>query len=273
MNIKYKTGFLLIAIFICIALTSQFVFGNSSDDKITAGTASYRGFSVDNVYHSAQNGDIHYNVYFPKRCGSSEKYALYITLPGYQGLYFQGPAENLKTEDFAFEAQKYNSKMIILAPQLNDWGETSADQTIALTEYFLKHYNIDESKVYISGYSGGGETLSLVLGKSPKLFTAALMASSKWGGSYSPVVKAKLPVYFVIGESDEYYGSQPFKNAYNRLYKLYKKQGMSKKQIKKLLVLDIKDKSYFSGTKITYQHGGGYLFCRDKNIMNWLFSK
>ena len=66
MNIKYKTGFLLIAVFICIALTSQFVFGNSSDDKITAGTESYRGFSVDNVYHSAQNGDIHYNVYFPK---------------------------------------------------------------------------------------------------------------------------------------------------------------------------------------------------------------
>ncbi len=273
MNIKYKTGFLLIAVFICIALTSQFVFGNSSDDKITAGTESYRGFSVDNVYHSAQNGDIHYNVYFPKHCGSSEKYALYITLPGYQGLYFQGPAENLKTEDFAFEAQKYNSKMIILAPQLNDWGETSANQTIALTEYFLKHYNIDKSKVYISGYSGGGETLALVLGKRPRLFTAALMASSKWDGSYSPVVKAKLPVYFVIGESDEYYGSQPFKNAYNRLYKLYRKQDMSKKQIKKLLVLDIKDESYFSSTKITYQHGGGYLFCRDKNIMNWLFSK
>ncbi|MDE7310945.1 MAG: hypothetical protein K2N87_04880 [Eubacterium sp.] len=47
-------------------------------------------------------------------------------------------AQNLKTEDFAFEAQKYDSKMVILAPQLNDWGETSADQTIALTEYFLE---------------------------------------------------------------------------------------------------------------------------------------
>ena len=41
--------------------------------------------------------------------------ALYVTLPGYQGLYFQGVAENIKTEDFAFEAMKYNSDMVILA--------------------------------------------------------------------------------------------------------------------------------------------------------------
>lgn len=94
-------------------------------------------------------------------------HALLVTLPGYQGLYFQGAAENLKTEDFAFEAQKYRSKMIILAPQLNDWGETSANQTIELVEYFLKHYKINPARVYIDGYSGGGETLSIVLGKRP----------------------------------------------------------------------------------------------------------
>ena len=36
-----------------------------------------------------------------------------------------------------------------------------ADQTIALVEYFLEHYNIDQEKVYASGYSGGGETMSI----------------------------------------------------------------------------------------------------------------
>ena len=35
----------------------------------------------------------------------SKEFALYVTLPGYQGLYFQGVAENIKTEDFGFEAQ------------------------------------------------------------------------------------------------------------------------------------------------------------------------
>ena len=51
--------------------------------------------------------------------------------------------------------------MIVVAPQLSGWDETSADQTIALTEYFLANYNIDESRVYGEGYSGGGETMSL----------------------------------------------------------------------------------------------------------------
>lgn len=85
-------------------------------------------------------------------------------------------------------------------------------------------------------------------------------------------MEAKTPVYFVIGESDEYYGSEPFKEAYQTLYDLYRKQGLSESEINKLLVLDVKGKEYFEGTQITYQHGGGYLFCRDKEIMGWLFN-
>ena len=116
-------------------------------------------------------------------------FALYFTLPGYQGLYFQGVAENIKTEDFGFTAQDYISDMIIVAPQLSDWEETSADQTIALVEYFIDHYNIDTSRVYASGYSGGGETMSLVMGKRPDLFTAYLQCSSQWDGDYDATVK------------------------------------------------------------------------------------
>ena len=41
--------------------------------------------------------------------------------------------ENIRTEDFGFEAHIFNSEIIIVAPQLNDWGETSADQAIELT--------------------------------------------------------------------------------------------------------------------------------------------
>ena len=66
-------------------------------------------------------------------------------------------------------SQEYDPEMIIVAPQLSDWGETSADQTIALVEYFLENYNIDEERVYAEGYSGGGETLSQVMGKRPDL--------------------------------------------------------------------------------------------------------
>ncbi len=40
--------------------------------------------------HSPNKGDIHYNVYIPDSYDGTKKYALYVTLPGYQGLYFGG---------------------------------------------------------------------------------------------------------------------------------------------------------------------------------------
>lgn len=186
--------------------------GESADNRlqasdlgyVTEGTEEYRGFIIDNVFHSAAEGDIHYNVYIPESYDGSEPYALYFTLPGYEGLYFQGIASNIKSEEFGFEAQKYNEKMIIAAPQLSDWGETSANQTIALAEYFLEAYNIDRTKVYGNGFSGGGETMSLVMGKRPDLFTAYLQVSSQWDGEYEPVVRQRLPIYFAIGRNDEY---------------------------------------------------------------------
>lgn len=246
---------------------------DSDGDYVTEGTEEYRGFTLDNVLHSQTEGDIHYNLYIPDSYDGEEPCAIFFTLPGYEGLYFQGVGENLYSEDFGFEAQNYDPDMIIVAPQLSDWGETSADQTIALVEYFLENYNIDPDRVYGEGYSGGGETMSQVMGKRPDLFTAYLQCSSQWDGDYEPVVENRTPVYFVIGESDEYYGSQPTQDAYDNLYELYRQEGLSDEEISQILVLDIKDADYFESQGVTVQHGGGNLFARDQEIMNWLFSK
>lgn len=248
--------------------------GESDSYDVTQGTQEYRDFVLDNVLHSETEGDIHYNVYIPDDYDGSEPYALFMTLPGYQGLYFQGVGENVRTEEFGFFAQEYNPKMIIVAPQLNDWQDTSARQTIALTEYFLDTYNIDRDRVYAEGYSGGGETMSRVMGMRPELFTAYLQCSSQWDGGYDSVVKSRTPVYFAIGENDEYYGSEPSVRAYNAIHKLYEDEGLSDSEIDELLVLDVKPTSYFTDNGISNQHGyGGYLFVRDENIMGWLFGK
>lgn len=247
---------------------------NNSDTKysVTAGTEEYRGFILDNVLHTNDNGDIHYNVYIPDSYDGSEAYALYFTLPGYQGLYFQGVGENLQTEEFGFTAQNYNSKMIIVVPQLEDWQETSANQTIELVEYFISNYNIDSDKVYANGYSGGGETMSLVMAKRSELFSAYLHCSSRWDGDYELVVQNRVPVYFVIGADDEYYGSSPTREAYQQLHDLYQQAGLSNQEIDQLLILDIKDEQYFFSQGVTYQHAGGNLFTHDNDIMSWLFS-
>lgn len=256
---------------------TQSADNQSSSSKaynVEQGTSKYRDFVLDNVLHSETEGDIHYNVYIPEDYDGTESYALFMTLPGYQGLYFQGVGQNVMTEEIGFMAREYIPKMIIVAPQLNDWQDTSARQTIALTEYFLDTYNIDRSRVYAEGYSGGGETMSRVMGMRPDLYTAYLQCSSQWDGNYTEVVKARVPVYFAIGEKDEYYGSEPSRNAYNAIHKLYEQEGLSNSEIDRLLVLDIKPTSYFSSEGISNQHGyGGYLFVRDKNIMGWLFGQ
>ena len=256
---------------------TQSADNQSSSSKaynVEQGTSKYRDFVLDNVLHSETEGDIHYNVYIPEDYDGTESYALFMTLPGYQGLYFQGVGQNVMMEEFGFMAREYIPKMIIVAPQLNDWQDTSARQTIALTEYFLDTYNIDRSRVYAEGYSGGGETMSRVMGMRPDLYTAYLQCSSQWDGNYTEVVKARVPVYFAIGEKDEYYGSELSRNAYNAIHKLYEQEGLSNSEIDRLLVLDIKPTSYFSSEGISNQHGyGGYLFVRDKNIMGWLFGQ
>ena len=240
--------------------------------KVTDGTESYRDFQMNNVLH-APEGEIHYHIYIPDSYDGSESYALFLTLPGYEGLYFQGVGENLYSENFAFEALNYNDRMIVAAPQLSDWGETSAVQTIALTEYLLDRYNIDRERVYAEGYSVGGETLSRVMGMRPDLFTAYLQCSSQWDGAYEPVAEARVPVYFVIGEGDEYYSAEPSREAYNRLHDLYTEAGLTEEEISRLLVLDVKDSDYFREGGAPSRHGGGNLFAGDSEIMGWLFSQ
>lgn len=239
-------------------------------DKITVGTEISKGFINDNIYHSDTQGDIHFSSYIPESYDGTLPYSLFVTLPGWEGLYFQGIGANM-IEDFGTESIKYNDKMIVISTQLNDWGETSANQAIALTEYFIQNYNINTDKVYLHGYSGGGETGSLVMGIKPQLFKAFLITSSKWDGNLEILAKAKTPVYLVTGESDSYYGSQALKDAYANLYQLYENQGLSDAEIDNLLVLDIKNEDYFSSRGYTDQHMGGMAFAHDENIMGWLF--
>jgi predicted peptidase len=241
-------------------------------NDITVGTQTQRGFINNNVLHSSSDGDIHYSSYIPKNYDGSEPYALFITLPGWEGLYFQGIGANM-VEDFGTEAPNYNDKMIVLSTQLNDWGETSANQAIALTAYFLEHYNIDPEKVYLHGMSGGGETSSIVICKRPDLYTAYLMTSSQWDGDLNVLAEERTPVYMAIGEDDSYYGSSSLKEAYHTLHELYEQQGSTGDEIDKILVLDVKEQKYFFDRGFRDQHAGGQAFAHDKTIMGWLFGE
>lgn len=77
------------------------------------------------------------------------------------------------------------------------------------------------------------------------------------GWDYEAVVKSRTPVYLVVGENDEYYGSEPSEEAYENLHKLYEKEGLEENEIDNLLVLDVKNSSYFTSAGVTNQHGQG----------------
>lgn len=258
--------FLLICLAALLGLTSASAEGAGS---VTLGTQTQRGFINDNVLH-AGIGDIHFSSYIPAHYDGSQSFALFITLPGWEGLYFQGVGANM-VEDFGPEAIGYVEDMIVLSAQLDDWGQTSAEMTIALTEYFLEYYNIDPSRVYLHGMSGGGETASLVLGMRPELYAACLVTSSQWDGDLRVLAEAQTPVYLAIGAQDSYYGADSFVEAAANLRALYEEQGLSASEIERLVVLDVREQAFFTARGFADQHAGGQAFAHEPQVMGWLF--
>ena len=239
-------------------------------------------FQMDLVYESETEGTIHYNLFVPEDYDGTKPYALHIALPGWEGLYFQGVGEDLRWEYLPYESSKYIDDLIVVSAQLNDWGQTSARQAVALTEYILSEYNIDADRVYITGYSGGGETLSRVMELKPELYTAALLVSSQWDGDPAPLVQAKTPLYLFTAEQDSYYGSEPVRRAYQHIHDLYVQEGLSEEEISGLLVMDVRTDSELDALRaanadtigtayaVDY-HGAGMLAAFDDNVMRWVF--
>lgn len=73
---------------------------------ITEGTERYRGFVIDNVFHSVSEGDIHYNVYIPESYDGSEPYALYFL-----------PCQAMKDCIFRESPQTYSPRNSALKPR------------------------------------------------------------------------------------------------------------------------------------------------------------
>jgi len=244
-----------------------------AEGAVTAGSVEDRGFVLDNVLHDPERGDIHFNLYVPESYDSSQPVPLYVVLPGWEGLYFQGVGADLKWETTPFAARDFDPDMIIASAQLNDWGMTSARDAVVLTEYLMSAYNVDPNRVYLSGYSGGGETGSLVMELHPELYAAYLMMASQWDGELEPLAEARTPVYMIIGEDDSYYGSESLKDAYARLHTLYEAEGLSDAEINNILVLNVKDADWFKERGISDQHGGGMAFTEEPGLLEWFFSK
>ena len=162
-----------------------------------------------------------------------------------------------------------NGGMIIVSPNLTDWGDKSARQTIELADWFIENYNVDTSRIYAAGFSAGGETLSRAVDMRPELFAAYLHCATQWDGGYDAVAEYKMPVYISMAEHDEYYGPDTARRAYEGLKSAYERIGISGDELDDLLILDIKPDDYFPAGTSSY-HGGGRYIAHDKSIIRWL---
>ena len=223
---------------------------------------------------NGETGEIHYSCYLPENYDESTEYPLMMVMPGYDMMWFgeESSGSNLNWRGFLCWTE-LPEDMIVVSAQLTDWHETSAKQVIELTEYFLDHFSVDESRVYAAGYSAGGETMSQAVSMRPDLYAAYLHGASQWDGEYTPVAENGVAVYIFMAENDEYYGSERARDAYQGLYDAYESTGWTQDEISAVLQIQTPDNEWFAERNITGNyHGGGNVVFEETSILEWIVS-
>ena len=247
----------------------------TTDERDTENTTSstvQTGLIAEQVL-SSEEGEIHYSYYLPEGYDGSKAYPMVMTMPGYDMMWFgeDSSGSNLTWSGF-LSWTELDTDLIVVSAQLTDWGERSAKQAIALTEYFIENFNVDANRIYAAGYSAGGETMSRAVSMRPDLYAAYLHAASQWDGTYDSVAKNGVTVYIYMAEGDEYYGSEKARSAYVNLHTAYKNAGWKEEEISGMLRLEIPSDDFFNAQGIYNYHGGANVLFDSKENLNWLLS-
>ena len=209
---------------------------------------------------------IHYSYYLPEDYDPTRKYPMMVVMPGYNMMWFGESSSGSNLDWTGFTSwTNLGQDMIVVSAQLTDWGDTSARQAIALTEYFINHFAVDTARIYAAGYSAGGETMSRAVAMRPDLYAAYLHGASQWDGGFAPIAENGVAVYIYMAQGDEYYGVQKARDAYNGLHDAYAAAGWTDEQIDTVLQMQTPDKAdtglfYFKGNpgaKFSICNAGG----------------
>lgn len=143
---------------------------NASSETGNIQTGLVREQTLDST-----EGLIHYSYYLPEDYDPTRKYPMMVVMPGYNMMWFGESSSGSNLDWTGFTSwTNLGQDMIVVSAQLTDWGDTSARQAIALTEYFINHFAVDTARIYAAGYSAGGETMSRAVAMRPDLYAAYL---------------------------------------------------------------------------------------------------
>lgn len=250
---------------------SQFVSNESSGTSDSAKNIE-TGLIREQILNGSE-GEIHYSYYLPESYDGTRKFPMMVTLPGYDMMWFGENSSGSNVSWSGFRAwTELDEEMIVVSAQLTDWHKKSARQANELAQYFVDNFAVDTNRIYAAGYSAGGETMSQAVSLRPELYAAYLHGASQWDGEFAPLAESGVAVYVYMAESDEYYGSQKARDAYNGLLKAYRERGFSDDAIDRKLHLEIPNDEFFNSRGIYNYHGGGNIVFDDKNVLDWIIS-
>ena len=228
----------------------------AAEQTSSSETQSATGFVTEQVLESDE-GTIHYSYYLPEAYDPNGRYPLMVTMPGYDMMWFgeDSSGENVDWRGFRTWTEQ-SEPMIVVSAQLEDWGETSARQAIALTEYFIS------------------ETMSQAVAMRPDLYAAYLYAASQWDGDYASLAENGVAVTIYMAEGDEYYGSERARAAYDGLHAAYSAAGYSEDEMQDFLQLQLSDATYFAERGINGNyHGAANIVFDDQSVLDWMLTQ
>jgi predicted peptidase len=173
-----------------------------------------------------QNPGVHQERFETKE-GLTVRYTLSIP-KGYEpgrpsplvlALHYGGRVTPYYSKGFLLELVKpglVKLDAIIVAPDCpspNGWNNPESDKAVtALLHHILKNYEIDRSRLLVTGYSMGGHGTWYMAAEHPELFTAAIpMAGAPQSGTLEKI--DDMPICVVHSDADRVVPIQPSRDA------------------------------------------------------------
>lgn len=112
---------------------------------------------------------------------------------------------------------------LVIAPQCQTYSGWEADRVMAVVDYVIERYNVDENRIYVIGMSMGGSGTYRVAAAYPDRIAAAItMCGSCWV-DVEPLTK--VPLWILHGTKDT---ATPFSRSTDAVEKMRKISGISR---------------------------------------------
>lgn len=186
----------------CILLTLA-LFTAWRPTVIAAGDAPDTGF-VNKVYRQAGR-ESKYVVFIPHDYDGSKPYPTILFLHGLSQSGTDGLAQAGRGLATAIRKRERTFPFIVVFPQSQDrtWLGDSPDgkRALAILDEVSKNYRVDTKRVYLTGYSMGGEGTFSVAAASPERFAAIIPICGGISPSLAPRLK-DIPCWCFVGDAD-----------------------------------------------------------------------